>query len=327
MGKVKKFCGRVANHSRAQKRQPRHYEFAPTKTFAGDSDLRNLRQRSRIVRIPRGTTNPLPRLRGDQMSLNFEINGGSSGGGGTVTGVTATAPIVSSGGTAPDISMTNQGTTTTVLHGNASGNPAFSQIVNADITNSTIDLTAKVTGLLPVANAGVANAATANRDCVLLPWGEAQLNSSAVRNVMTANTMRVCQFKLDRIVVFTRVSINVTTTSNGNHEYIGIYDAAGTTLLRQASFTLGAGTGVLTATVSSTTLNPGVYWLGTSPDNATSVLAGTNTGASQAFTLYNGGSIVRFGTSSLSTSGGVMPASIGTVSALTSQMPLVLLEP
>lgn len=48
----------------------------------------------------------------------------------------------------------NQGTTTTVLHGNASGNPSFGAIVNADITNSTIDLTTKVTGTLPVANGG-----------------------------------------------------------------------------------------------------------------------------------------------------------------------------
>lgn len=46
----------------------------------------------------------------------------------------------------------NQGTTTTVLHGNAAGTPSFGAIVNADITNSTIDLTTKVTGALPGAN-------------------------------------------------------------------------------------------------------------------------------------------------------------------------------
>lgn len=66
---------------------------------------------------------------------------------GTVTGVTATAPIVSSGGTTPNMSMTNQGTTTTVLHGNAAGNPAF----------SAVDLTADVTGVLPGANGGALN--------------------------------------------------------------------------------------------------------------------------------------------------------------------------
>lgn len=52
----------------------------------------------------------------------------------------------------------NQGTTTTLLHGNASGNPSFGQIVNGDITNATIDLTTKVTGILPTANGGTANA-------------------------------------------------------------------------------------------------------------------------------------------------------------------------
>lgn len=52
----------------------------------------------------------------------------------------------------------NNGTTTTVLHGNAAGNPSFGSIVNGDIAAGTIDLTAKVTGILPTANGGTANA-------------------------------------------------------------------------------------------------------------------------------------------------------------------------
>jgi len=48
----------------------------------------------------------------------------------------------------------NQGSTTTLLHGNAAGNPTWTQIVNSDITNGTIDLTTKVTGVLPIANGG-----------------------------------------------------------------------------------------------------------------------------------------------------------------------------
>ena len=50
-----------------------------------------------------------------------------------VTSVGATSPITSTGGLTPTIGMVNQGTTTTVLHGNAAGNPAFSTIVNADV--------------------------------------------------------------------------------------------------------------------------------------------------------------------------------------------------
>lgn len=48
----------------------------------------------------------------------------------------------------------NQGTASTVLHGNATGNPSWGQIVNADITNGSINLATKVSGLLPIVNGG-----------------------------------------------------------------------------------------------------------------------------------------------------------------------------
>lgn len=68
----------------------------------------------------------------------------------------------------------NQGTTTTVYHGNGSGNPSFSQIVNADITNTTIDLTTKVTGILPNAN----TTATATPAASVIPIWDANKNFS-----------------------------------------------------------------------------------------------------------------------------------------------------
>ena len=79
---------------------------------------------------------------------------------GSVTAVTATAPIVSSGGSTPDISMTNQGTTTTVLHGNAAGEPTFGAVVEADQTladNTTRNVSTSMHGYAPKA---VAPAAT-----------------------------------------------------------------------------------------------------------------------------------------------------------------------
>lgn len=48
----------------------------------------------------------------------------------------------------------NQGTATTVLHGNVAGNPSWGPIVNADIANGTIDVTSKLTGVLPIVNGG-----------------------------------------------------------------------------------------------------------------------------------------------------------------------------
>jgi len=64
-----------------------------------------------------------------------------------ITTVTATAPIVSSGGTAPNISMTNQGTTTTVLHGNAAGNPTFSAVSLVNDVTGTLGASYGGTGL------------------------------------------------------------------------------------------------------------------------------------------------------------------------------------
>lgn len=57
------------------------------------------------------------------------------------------------------LSVTAAGATNTVLHGNTGADPTYSNIVNADIANTTIDLTTKVTGILPVANSTVANQA------------------------------------------------------------------------------------------------------------------------------------------------------------------------
>lgn len=92
------------------------------------------------------------------------ITSGTSGGipyfsaAGTIasSGALAANQIVLGGGagTTP-ATLGSLGTTTTVLHGNAAGAPSFGAIVNSDITNGTIDLTTKVTGLLPAANGGI----------------------------------------------------------------------------------------------------------------------------------------------------------------------------
>lgn len=83
----------------------------------------------------------------------------------------------------------NQGTTTTLLHGNGAGNPSFGSVVNADIASATIDLTAKVTGVLPVANGGT-GAATITANNVILGNGTSAVQVVAPGtsgNVLTSN--------------------------------------------------------------------------------------------------------------------------------------------
>ena len=224
-----------------------------------------------------------------QMTISATSGGGGGTGTGTVTSITATAPLT--GGTIT--------------------------------TSGSIGLTT-----VPPANGGVASSSVASQDYYLLPMGMIGITNGANAGTTTSGTVRCGQFTLDRTVVFTRVSINVVTTSNTNHEYIAIYNAAGTSLLMQATFTLGAGTGVLTQTVTQVTLPPGIYWLARSTDNATSVLAGIPTVQAPGTNLLNGGSIPRYGTASTTQTGGVMPANLGTVTGSAfGQLPLVLLEP
>lgn len=98
-----------------------------------------------------------------RVSLNFG-GGGAGSGTGTVTAtagaLTNNAVVLGAGGVDTK-ALGSLGTTTTILHGNAAGAPTFGAVVNADIASATIDLAAKVTGILPGANGGTANGFTA----------------------------------------------------------------------------------------------------------------------------------------------------------------------
>jgi hypothetical protein len=85
------------------------------------------------------------------------LTAASNGSGGFTNPMTTTGDIIySSSGSTP--ARLGIGGANTVLHGGTT--PSYSAIVNGDITNSTIDLTAKVTGLLPDAN--ISSASTWN---------------------------------------------------------------------------------------------------------------------------------------------------------------------
>lgn len=68
---------------------------------------------------------------------------------------TYTNHVVLLGTGAAGLGATAVGATNTLLHGNTGADPSYSAVVNADITNATIDLTTKVTGVLPAANVGL----------------------------------------------------------------------------------------------------------------------------------------------------------------------------
>lgn len=193
--------------------------------------------------------------------------------------------------------------------------------------NPTVVSVANVTtGVLAAANGGAGQSVTTAQSYYAFPYGDAGLSiaSSTSGTIGVINRVLCGMFHLPAKVTFNRVSINVTTTSSTNHEYIGIYSADKSTLLVQASFTLGAGTGVLTATVGSTTLNPGEYYLARSADQTTSVLTAAVVSSTALATLN--AVVARWGISANSTAAGVMPAALGIISASNANLPNVIVE-
>lgn len=139
-----------------------------------------------------------------------------------ITGITTdnviyTTPVSVTSGTAA-FSLKTQ-TANTVLAGPTTGSPAspaFRQIVNGDIAGSTIDLAAKVTGLLPVANGGTGTASpgivAGTNITVTGTWPNQTVNATSggagtVTNVSSANS---------DISVATGTSTPVLTLNSGN---------------------------------------------------------------------------------------------------------------
>jgi len=195
----------------------------------------------------------------------------------------------------------------------------------------TVTLPSGVTGVLAPANGGVESVSVAGSQYALLPFdvpGQLTIATGTTATV-SGGTVRCGLFWISRSITFTRVRVSVAITSNGNHEYIGIWSADKGTLIRQITFTLGAGTGNLTVTVASTTLPPGSYWLGFSADQATSTLVAVANVTATPLGIANdaGGSGPYWGLAANTFSAGNLPPTLGVITSNAAQLPLVVLEP
>src|SRR5664280_1631000 len=86
--------------------------------------------------------------------------------------LTANGVVVGGGAGIAPFTIT-PGTDNTVLRGSTGGAPSFGQIVNGDIATGTIDLTSKVTGILPLANGGTNANLTASASNGGIVWSNA----------------------------------------------------------------------------------------------------------------------------------------------------------
>lgn len=247
-----------------------------------------------------------------------------------VTALSATGTLTCSTDTLASAAHANQGTTTTVLHGNAAGNPSW----------SAVNLATDVTGTMPVANGGTGFSSS---------WPVSQFYvggcSSPNAWTITANDIGGFTFVVPVPVTFSNLAANINAADSSHNADYGIYTLSGTlvadvgaqefgstqavdhAVITNASCTgsgtpsaccTGSGTG--TCPTTPLTIQPGVYIFAAA--GATGTTLKFNDCVANGYLNYWGGS-ASLGTSS----NGILPASVTSPSkSVTNQIPVMGLD-
>lgn len=134
-----------------------------------------------------------------------------------------------------------------------------------------------------------------------------------------ANTIGVYSFYLPYTITVNSLSVVVTTAQASSTVQLGIYSMAGTKLLATGTIA-STSTGLKTGTVTTTTLTPGFYIMAFVTNNTlTKVSAYTVSTSGFYDTVYGG-------TAANVVSGGVMPATLGTITQSSNNGAQVLIK-
>lgn len=211
--------------------------------------------------------------------------------------------------------FSNQGTTTTILHGNASGNPAFGGIALADMTaTGTPSGTTYLRGdyswaALPQPTASY----------VLMPF----VINSTTGSVSTNQTRCTNSVNNQAAITATHIAFEITTGQASTHAGVTIYSADGSTKIADSGAQDSSTATVKTATISSFTLNFGTeYRTCMTADGGTPPTFRT---ANSSNTLLNNVTVAAIGTAANAGSAGVTPATTGAMTgSATANAALVL---
>jgi hypothetical protein len=215
------------------------------------------------------------------------------------------------------VNVTAVGTTGTVLHGNTGADPTF----------SAVDLTADVTGILPPANGGITSITTADQGGFWGAWVGYEVGNIAGGTIISANNqVRVWQFVLPFRCVVGHITFRLTTGIASSLTDIGIYSADGNTkLVSTGAIDTSGAAADKTTPVGPVTLNPGVYYFAWTSNDATVQLYRHGSDTTQ-IPLMNTGTAKRIGTAANSSSSGVLPSSLGTITAANVNFPMAYFE-
>lgn len=141
----------------------------------------------------------------------------------------------------------------------------------------------------------------------------------------TNNTMYAYQVQLLRTEVIGHVTMNVSTGGTSDTFYSCFYNAAGTTLLWSANGTVNSAL-VNSFSAAQYTAVPGVYLAAFEESGTTSAtLTAFPVNGTLANIINQNGK--RWSTAANLVSGGVCPATLGTLTAISSTLPAIAFEP
>jgi len=202
------------------------------------------------------------------------------------------------------------------------GSPALTtDLIPIDRAGSNFSLLAS--DIAALAGSGIGSAGQGGFWGPGLAWDALTVAKIALGGIQigpTANKVYVMQFVLNNSYTIRKVSWTATNNLVSNSGTCGIYLPNGNKLLDGGLFNTLTSPAVQTNTITAVVLPAGVYYFAQS---TTSTSAGTflgiqaNTGdASNVQKIYQANS-VRMGVAANSTSGGVLPATLGTITAST----------
>lgn len=204
------------------------------------------------------------------------------------------------------------------------GTPNGSQLKLNLVAGGGIGLVDDGTGDVTVSNTQTAGANFANNGVI---HGGQELGgvlaNGGTRNLWTANQVMVCQLIVPYQITLRRaLAVSSASYPSATFAY-GIYNLAGNSLLVSGVFTGSAFSNVSkSVNLSSTiTLQPGVYWFACASDQGTFFVGPTiSFSASVAGTVLNA-DVTRIGYAANAMVSGVLPATLGTITATTDDLP------
>jgi hypothetical protein len=237
--------------------------------------------------------------------VNVTLKGwGGAGSGGAVTGVTASSPVTSSGGAAPNIACP---TCPTQAASNTSGD-----VITAAGGQAIQDSGTPLSALQTTANVGPGCQTGCSYPVGVgyytpIPFG-------SVTTLMTANnTPQFIKFYNQSLQKLGNATIRVVTASAGGHASIAVYSIGATTITQiwttgQQS-TASGNTNIPVTPASVNLLANTNYYIGWCADNTTATLAGVTNGG-QAGSMGATGAANSYGVDATDTcTNGTMPSS------------------